>query len=113
MCSAHRISIDTKDILIEGGVNTDDISHLMIDFQLQRGHRSIKMNAVQVMHQQDLAVTFSTITRLGPFRGLSDFDYDYISIGSISIKHCETPKSKLTEQRAPRTHRGLNTLFRN
>lgn len=64
VCLAHRVSVNSKDILIEGGVDADDISHLMVDFQLQRRHRSIEVNAVQVVHQQDLAVTFSAITRL-------------------------------------------------
>ena len=93
MCSAHRVGINSKDILIEGGVNTDNISHLVVDFQLQRVHRSIEVDAVQVVHQQDLTITFSTVTRLGPFSRLSNLDYDHISIGSINFKRPETPKS--------------------
>lgn len=113
MCSAHRVSIHGKDILIERGVDTDDISHLMVNLQLQWGHWGIKVNAVQIVHQQDLAVTFSTVTRLGPFRGLPDLDYDHISIGAVSLKRRKSSNSKLTEQRAPRTRRGRNTPFRN
>ena len=113
MCSAHRVGINGKDILIEGRVNTDDISHLMVDFQFQRGHRSIEVDAVQVVHQHDLTVTFSTVTRLGSFRGLSNLDYDHISIGSISLKNPEIPKRNLTEQRVPQTRRDQNTPFHN
>jgi len=50
MCLAHRVGINSEDVLVEGGVNTDDISHLMVDFQFQRGHRSVEVDAVQVVH---------------------------------------------------------------
>ena len=89
-CVAHRVSINGKDILIEGGVNADDISHLMVDFQLQRSHRSIKVNAVQIVHQQNLAVTLPAITRLGPFRGFPNLDYDNVSIGQINLENLGT-----------------------
>ena len=51
------------------------------------------MDAVQVVHQQDLTVTFSTIARLGPFRRLPNLDYDHISIGLISLEYYETRKA--------------------
>ena len=70
------------------------------------------MNAVQVVHQQDLAVTLSTITRFGPFCGLSDLDHDHVSVGAVSLKKRKLPKTKLTEPRAPRTRRDQNTPFR-
>ena len=57
MRSAHRVGINSKDILVEGGVNTDDISHLMIDFRFQRGHRGIEVDVVQIVHRHNLTVT--------------------------------------------------------
>lgn len=89
MDSAYRVSIHGKDILIERRVDADDISHLVVNFQLQWGHRCIEVNAVQVMHQQDLTVSLSTIARLGPFRGLSNLDHDHVSIGVVSSKRWE------------------------
>ena len=86
MCSAHCVSINSKDVLVERRIDANDVAHLVVNFQLQRGHRSIEVNAVQVVHQQNLTVTFSAITRLGPFCRLSDLDYDHIPIGAVSLK---------------------------
>lgn len=110
---AHRVSIYGKDILIERGVNSDDITHLMVYLQLQGGHWSIKVNTVQVVHQQNLAVTFSTISWFRTFCGLPNLDDDHVSIEEIRVNECKRSKSKLTEQRGPRIRTNLNTPFRN
>ena len=91
MCSAYRVSIHSEDILVERGVDANDVSHLVVNFQLQRRHRCIEVNAVQVVHQHDLAVTFSTITRLRSFGGLSNLDYDHVSIVAVSVKRWRLP----------------------
>jgi len=33
------------------GVNANDIAHLAIDFQLQKRHRVVKMNMVEVVRE--------------------------------------------------------------
>ena len=50
MNATYRIGIDREDVLIEGRVDTDDVPHLMINFQLQWCHGRIEMDAVEVMH---------------------------------------------------------------
>ena len=52
--SSHRIGIDRKDILIKRRIDSNDIAHLMINFEFQRVHRSVKVYAVEVVHQEDL-----------------------------------------------------------
>src|SRR6267154_4726131 len=46
----YCISVDGEDIFIKGGVNADDVAHLVIDLQFQRRHRAVKMNAVEIVH---------------------------------------------------------------
>jgi hypothetical protein len=84
----------------------------MVDLQFQWGHWSVEVNTVQVVHQQDLAVTFSAISRFGPFCGFPNLDYDNISIGGMRLSGCKPHKRELTEQHVPQTRRDRNTLFR-
>ncbi|KAF8509359.1 hypothetical protein BU17DRAFT_70459 [Hysterangium stoloniferum] len=56
----------------ESRVDTDDIAHLMIDLKLERCHRSIEVNTVEIMHTQYLRVSLSTIARFRSLGGLPD-----------------------------------------
>jgi hypothetical protein len=47
----YCISVDGEDVFIEGGVNADYVAHLMIDLQFQRRHRTVEMNAVEIVHE--------------------------------------------------------------
>jgi hypothetical protein len=47
----YCISVDGEDVFIKGGVNADDVPHLVIDLQFQRRHRTVEMNAVEVVHE--------------------------------------------------------------
>ena len=74
------ISINHEQILIERRVNTNDILDLMIHFQLQWVHRSVKVDLInnvrvlgkikvvevhliQETHKNHLRVTLTTVTR--------------------------------------------------
>jgi hypothetical protein len=48
---SYGVRIDSEDVFIEGGVNADDVAHLVIDLQFQRRHGAIKMNAVEIVHE--------------------------------------------------------------
>lgn len=47
----YCISVDSEDVFIEGGVNADDVAHLMINLQFQRRHGVVEMNAVEIVHE--------------------------------------------------------------
>src|SRR5882762_5739397 len=50
MMAHYCISVNGENIFIKGGVNADDVTHLVIDLQFQRRHRAVKMNAIEIMH---------------------------------------------------------------
>jgi hypothetical protein len=77
----NRISINSKDVLIKRGINSNHIPHLVINLQLERGHGRIKVHTVEVVHNQDLTVTLATITWLGALRGLANLDDDHVPNG--------------------------------
>ena len=74
MFITYSIGIHSEDVLVERGVDTNDIPHLVIDFQLQRGHRCVEVNPVEVLHDEDLTATLSSVTRLRSLRRLADLD---------------------------------------
>lgn len=76
----YSVSIDRKDILIEGRINSNDVPHLMIDLQLQRGHWRVKVYPVQIMKEENLTVSFAAISRLRTLSGFADLDDDHITI---------------------------------
>ena len=61
--TAHRISIYLEDVLVEGGVNANDVAHLVVDLQLEGTHGGIKVDAVEVLQEQDLGVSLASIAR--------------------------------------------------
>ena len=77
---AYRISINRKDIFVKRRIDPNYVSHLMIDLELQRRHRSIKVDSVQVVKEENLTVAFATIARLRTFSWLADLDDDHIPI---------------------------------
>ena len=76
----NRIGIDGENVLVEGWINTNDISHLMIDFQLQRCHWRIEMDTVEVLHQENLTVTLATIAWPGPLSRSANLDNHDVSV---------------------------------
>jgi hypothetical protein len=54
---AYRI-IHREDILVERGVNSNDIPHLVVNLQLERIHGRIEVDLVQITHQEDLTHVF-------------------------------------------------------
>ena len=76
ICSTYCISVDSEDVLVEGRVDTDDVAHLVIDFQLEWTHRRIKVDPVEILKQEDLTVTLATVAWLCALRRLADFDDD-------------------------------------
>ena len=89
----YRIGVDSEDVLIEGWVNTNDIPHLMIDLELERSHSSVEMNPVEVLHDQNLTVTLSTVTGLGAFCRLPNFDHDNVPMRLSAINKSLSPNS--------------------
>jgi hypothetical protein len=106
MRTTNRIRIDRKDVLVKRRVDPYHVPHLMINFEFQRGHGRIEMHTVEVVHEQDLAVSFAAIARLGPLRGLADFDDNHITTthNDVNTHSCAPTKNAvLTERRALRT----------
>ena len=91
----HRVGIDSEDVLVERRVDTNHIAHLVIDLQLERSHRSVEVDPIEVLHEENLTVTLSTVTRLRPLRGLADLDDDNVPGILVSdvrrmVRRCET-----------------------
>ena len=80
-----RIRIHHENVLIEGGVNSNDITHLMVDLKFQRRHGCIEMDTVEVMQEEELGITLAAIARSGAFSGFADFDYDHVTV--VARKH--------------------------
>jgi hypothetical protein len=87
VASAYGIGINLEDVFVESGIDPNDIPHLMVDFQLQWRHGSIKVNSIQELQQQDLRISFSSITSLGSIlTGFSDLDHYHVSVDQISVE---------------------------
>ena len=89
--ATHGVSIDLEDVLVERRIDTDNVSHLMVDLQLERVHRGVKVNSVEVVQKQDLGITFPSISRLAALGRLADLDNDHVAMrrsrhGSASIR---------------------------
>lgn len=78
MLKTHSISIHHENVLVERGINSNDVSHLMVDFQLQWRHGRVEVDTIQIVHEQNLRVTLSSIAGFRPFAGFPDFDDDNI-----------------------------------
>lgn len=76
----YSVRIDSKDILIKGWIYPNDIPHLVVNLELQRRHRAVEVDLVEVRHEKDLTVTFSAVTRLLTFARLADFNDHHVSI---------------------------------
>ena len=85
MRTTNRIRIDRKDVLVKRRIDSNHVPHLMINFEFQRGHGRIEMHAVEVVHEQNLTVSFAAIARLGPLRGLAHFDDNHITATHIDV----------------------------
>ena len=59
----HGIRINCEDILVEGRVDTDNVTHLMINLKFQGRHRCVEVHSVQIMQQEDLRVALPAIAR--------------------------------------------------
>lgn len=75
----HRISIHGEDVLVKCRVYTNNVPHLMIYLELQRRHGSIEVDTVQIVHKENLTISFTTITRLRALRGFANFDDDHVA----------------------------------
>jgi hypothetical protein len=78
--TTHGISVDGENVLVERGVDTDDVPHLVIDLELERVHGQIEVDAVEVVHEEDLRVTLATIAGLGALGGLADLNDDHVPV---------------------------------
>ncbi len=75
----YRICVHHEDVLVEGGVNSDDVAHLVVNFELEGIHRGVEVDSVEVMEKQDLRVTLASVARPLAFTGSADFDNYHIS----------------------------------
>ena len=82
----YSIGIHCEDVLVECRVNTDDIAHLMVNLELKRRHRSVEVHPVQVLHDENLTITLSTITRFRALGGLSDLDNNDVANFGVRFK---------------------------
>jgi hypothetical protein len=78
----YRISIHLENVLVKSRVNPNDIPHLMVNLQLERAHRCVKVHAVEVLHEQDLRVSFAAIARSVRLGWLANFDHYNVSASS-------------------------------
>jgi len=78
-CITHGVSVNLEDVLVKRWVDTDDIPHLMVDFQLEWVHGGVKVNSVEIVQQQDLRITLSSVSRLASLGRLADLDDDHVS----------------------------------
>ena len=46
---AHRIGVHHEDVLVEGGVDSDDVAHLVVNFELEGIHRGVEVDPVEVV----------------------------------------------------------------
>lgn len=60
----HGVSVDSKNVLVECGVDANDIAHLVVYLEFQGGHCRIEVHTVEVLHKQNLTVTLPSVTRL-------------------------------------------------
>ncbi len=51
----------------------------MIYLELQRRHGSIEVDTVQIVHKENLTISFTTITRLRALCGFANFDDDHVA----------------------------------
>ena len=93
---AHRICVHHEDVLVEGGVDSDDVAHLVVNFELKGIHRGVKVNSVKVMKKQDLRVTLAAVARALTFTRSTNFDNHHIpALGirplvAVEKKHMNT-----------------------
>ncbi len=52
----------------------------MIDHQLQRCHWRVEVHSAEVLHDENLTVTLSSVTGLGSLGGFPDLDDDDVTI---------------------------------
>ena len=79
----YRIGVHHEDVLVEGGVDSDDIAHLVVNFELEGIHWGIEVDSVEVVEEQDLRVTLATVARALAFTRPADFDNHHISAFGI------------------------------
>ena len=121
--STYGIGIDLEDILVECRVDPNDISHLVIDLQLERAHGSIKVDTVEILKEQHLGISLSSITRFRSFGRFANLDDDnvaaqvsarpYAKQGFVIVPAMDTLRDALTAQHGPRAHKVPNTPLRN
>lgn len=85
----HRISVDLENVLVEGRIDSNNVSHLVIDFQLQRRHGRVKVDSVEVLQEQDLRITFSSVSWFIGFGRFSDLDDNDVSAVSDNLRISE------------------------
>lgn len=60
----HGVRIDLEYVLVEGRIDADDVPHLMVDLQFQWRHGCVKVDSVEVLQEEDLRISLSSVTRL-------------------------------------------------
>lgn len=94
----------------------------MVDLELERSHRRVKVDPVEIAKKKDLRVSLSSVSGLGPLARLADLDDDHVAARDATrsnVSEGEGDKggseraSQLTEQRDPQTHTAPSTPFRN
>ena len=75
----HRISVHSEYVFVERGVNADYVPHLVVNLKLEGTHWRVEVNAVEVLHDEDLTITLAAVTWLAALCRLADFDNYNIS----------------------------------
>ena len=81
----YRIGIHGEDVFIKRRINANNISHLVVNLQLQRRHWHIEMDTIEVMQQEDLRVSLSTIARFRSFSGFTDLGDDHVPMQKLDL----------------------------
>jgi hypothetical protein len=74
-----RIGIYFENVFVECRINPDNILHLMVNLQLQRQYRSVGMDSIQIVEQENLTVVLPKIARFRPLCCVPGLDSDHVS----------------------------------
>jgi hypothetical protein len=83
----YRIGINGENVLVESRIYANNVPHLVVDLQLERRHGRIKMNAVQVVHEEDLTVTLAPVSRLRALGRLADLHDHHVPAEEFLEQH--------------------------
>lgn len=68
------IGVDHEQVLVEFGINSDNVVDLMEHFEFERAHRGAVMDTVEEAEEENLGVTLSSVSWLGNLGRLANFD---------------------------------------